>query len=163
MEFEGWVAARGPALLRLAFLLTGDHHLAEDITQTALIGVHRRWHRIERDDPDAYARRAVLNAHLDRKRRRASAELPADLAGWETTAAPDLAEALVARSQMWQVLATLPPRQRAVLVLRYYEDCDDRVIADLLDCSESTVRSNAARALAALRRTLPTSASGAES
>jgi RNA polymerase sigma-70 factor (sigma-E family) len=154
VEFDEYVAARGQALLRFAYVLTGDAHLAEDLVQEALVRLHGRWRRVNAaEHPDAYVRRAVVNADRDRRRRRSAAEVPVDAtSGWTDRAAHgDHGDALAERAAMWQALGSLPPRQRAVLVLRYYADCDDAAIGELLGCAEATVRSNAARALAALR------------
>ncbi|PPK64151.1 SigE family RNA polymerase sigma factor [Actinokineospora auranticolor] len=154
MTFDEYVRDRGQALLRFAYLLTGDRHLAEDLVQTALLKAHGRWRWVRAADrPDAYLRRILVNAHLDWRRRRSSTELPVEPGdSWFGAAsAADHAEGVAERARTWGALATLPPRQRAVLVLRFYEDCDDRAIAELLGCAESTVRSQASRALAALR------------
>ncbi|GLZ38625.1 SigE family RNA polymerase sigma factor [Actinokineospora sp. NBRC 105648] len=154
MTFDEYVRDHGQALLRFAYLLTGDRHLAEDLAQTALLKAHDRWRRVTAADrPDAYIRRILVNAHLDWRRKRSSTETPvAPGDAWFTAArTADHAEEVAARALTWSVLATLPPRQRAVLVLRFYEDCDDRAIAELLGCTEGTVRSQASRALASLR------------
>ncbi|MBM7776393.1 RNA polymerase sigma-70 factor (sigma-E family) [Actinokineospora baliensis] len=154
MGFDEYVRDRGQALLRFAYLLTGDRHLAEDLVQTALLKAHSRWRRVvAADHPDAYLRRIVVNAHLDWRRRRSSTEVPLHPgdAWFESARAADHADGVAAREQTWGALAALPPRQRAVLVLRFYEDRDDRTIAELLGCAESTVRSQASRALSSLR------------
>lgn len=155
--FDDYVASRGAALLRLAFLLTGDRHLAEDLTQDVLIRVYGRWPRIAgMAQVDAYVRRALVNTHVSWRRRRSSGEVPlaevsdaARAAG--TDAVPDGVQASAERDQAWRLLATLPRKQRAVLVLRFYEDLSDQEIAGVLGCSHATVRSQASRALAALR------------
>ncbi len=156
MRFEQLVTERTQPLLRLAFLLTGDRHLAEDVTQTALLGAFRSWQRVETArDPEAYVRRMLVNAAVDRGRRRSSTEVPTDvpddLPSPDGGPWPDLADAVVDRDELRRALAGLPPRARAVLVLRYYADLDDGEIAGLLGIGESSVRSSAARALAALR------------
>lgn len=156
--FDDYVASRGAALLRLAFMLTGDRHLAEDLTQDVLIRVYGRWSRVSGvEQIDSYVRRALVNAHVSWRRRRSSGEVP--LAEPSDAARPDAvstdgSEAAADRDQAWRLLATLPRRQRAVLVLRYYEDLPDREIADVLGCSAGTVRSQASRALATLRGSL---------
>jgi RNA polymerase sigma-70 factor (sigma-E family) len=158
--FDDYVASRGAALLRLAFMLTGDRHLAEDLTQDVLIRVYGRWSRIAgMAQLDAYVRRALVNSHVSWRRRRSSGEVPlaepSDVAsGSDAAALPDGAEAAAERDQAWRLLATLPRRQRAVLVLRYYEDLADPEIAEALGCSPATVRSQASRALATLRGNL---------
>lgn len=151
-SFDEYVVARGPALLRFAFLLVRDHHLAQDLVQEALVRSHRRWRFIERDDPDAYVRRAVLNQFLSWRRRRSSGERATF--GLVHSAEPtvaDLATGVADRHDMEHLLQTLPRQQRAVIVLRYYEDLDDKAIGALLDCSPATVRAHASRALARLR------------
>ena len=149
--FEEYVGARGPALLRLAFLLCSDRHLAEDLTQDVLIRAYRQWRRIGGlDRADAHVKRELVNEYLSWRRRRSSGELP--------TAEPapdrgmnDASEQLVQRDAAFRLLTALPKRQRAVLVLRFYEDLPDEQIADALGCSPATVRSQASRALATLR------------
>jgi RNA polymerase sigma-70 factor (sigma-E family) len=151
--FEQFMASRAPALLRFAYLLTGDRHLAEDLIQEALARAHRRWGRILRtDSPDAYVRRMVLNQLLSWQRKRSFGER-AMAAPPEPTGAvsADPADALAHRDEIWTALAALPPQQRAVLVLRYYEDLDDAAIADAIGCAPATVRGHAARALNRLR------------
>jgi RNA polymerase sigma-70 factor (sigma-E family) len=150
-SFEEYVTGRGPALLRVAYLLTQDRHRAEDLLQEVLVKAHRRWRRIEA--PDRYVRRAILHEYLSWRRRRSSHEAVLDTL--PDTAAPgdggDPAGPQADRDAVRAVLAGLPRRQRAVLVLRYYEDLDDREIATLLGCEVATVRSIASRALARLR------------
>ncbi|MGI8723122.1 MAG: SigE family RNA polymerase sigma factor [Geodermatophilaceae bacterium] len=156
MDFDEYVARRGQGLLRFGYVLSGDAHLAEDLVQTALLKAHRSWRRVMlADQPDAYLRRVILNTYLDHRRRRSATEVPLDCDGssWREGSSDDHAEGVVLRSEMWLALAELPRKQRAVLVLRYYEDCSDSAIAILLNCTESTVRSNASRALRALRGT----------
>jgi RNA polymerase sigma-70 factor (sigma-E family) len=150
MDFEAYVAARGQALLRFGYVLTGDAHLAEDLTQTALAQTYRHWRRVSRlDHPDAYVRKAMLNAHLSWRRRRSSTERPT--AEVEPGIAQDASAAVADRDEMRRLLDTLPPRARSILVLRYYADLDDPSIAALLGISASTVRATASRAIAALR------------
>src|SRR3954470_21087411 len=152
--FDDYVASRGAALLRLAFMLTGDRHLAEDLTQDVLARVYGRWTRIAGlEQVDAYVRRALVNTHVSWRRRRSSGEVPVaePVDPAVSDAGPDRAEAAAERDQAWRLLATLPRRQRAVLVLRYYEDLSDQEIAGILGCSPATVRSQASRALATLR------------
>lgn len=153
--FENFAMTRGPALLRLAVMLTGNRHDAEDLLQSAFVSVLRHWERVRAaGQPHAYVRRIVVNEHLSRRRRRRVREIfpattPVD------AVAPDSSQAVASRDAAWQLLATLPPQQRAVLALRYYEDLSDALIAELLGCSGATVRSNASRALATLRQALP--------
>jgi RNA polymerase sigma-70 factor (sigma-E family) len=154
VDFSEFVIARTPALLRFAYLLTGDGHLAEDLTQEALVRVHRRWSAIEHDGgPEPYVRAAILRQFLSWRRRRSSSELP--LAELPDLPDPQLrAERVVERDEMWSLLATLPRAQRAVMVLRYYEDLADADIALLLGCTAATVRVHAFKALGRLRSTL---------
>jgi RNA polymerase sigma-70 factor (sigma-E family) len=154
VDFAEFVTARTPALLRFAFLLTGDTHLAEDLTQEALVRVHKRWSLIERTEgPEPYVRKAILRQYLSWRRLRSSAEIPRA----ELPDRPDpdrVDEQFVGSDDMWSVLATLPRTQRAVLVLRYYEDLTDTDIATLLGCAPATVRVHAFRGLKRLRATL---------
>lgn len=147
--FDAFVAGRGPALLRLAYLLCGDRWLAEDLVQEVLAKAHRRWSRITAaEHPEAYVRRMVVNEHLNWRRRRATTEIigdPPELATPDGSAASDLTDAV------WAALSTLRRRQRAVIVLRYYEGLSDGEIAAVLDCAVGTVRSSASRAFAAMR------------
>jgi RNA polymerase sigma-70 factor (sigma-E family) len=167
--FEEYVRARGDALRRFAYLLCGDRHLGEDLVQEVLIKAYRRWSRIEADNPDAYLRTALVRSHVSWLRRRSSGERPrrGDAGpAVETTAdrpVPDFADQHAMRDDLWSRLDRLTRAQRAVLVLRYYEDLDDRQIAEVLRCAAPTVRVHAARGLARLRTALtpsPASASG---
>ncbi|GAB2608579.1 RNA polymerase sigma24 factor [Paractinoplanes abujensis] len=150
-SFDEFVQTRGWALLRFAYVLSGDSHLAEDLVQEVLARMHRRWAKVAAlHSAEAYVRKAILREFLSWRRRRASreavlAELP------ETAVAADPQHHVLVRDQMWQLLAGLPRAQRAVLVLRFYCDLPDAEIAALLDCGESTVRSQASRALAKMR------------
>jgi RNA polymerase sigma-70 factor (sigma-E family) len=151
--FDEYVTARSPMLLRFAYLLCGDRHLAEDLVQEVLIKAHRRWSSIEAENPDAYLKRALLHTHLSWRRRRSSAEVAgATIRDVATMAAFDDEHA--SREDMWALLATLSPRQRAVLVLRYFEDLDDRRIAELVGSTAAAVRVHAHRGLTTLRETL---------
>jgi RNA polymerase sigma-70 factor (sigma-E family) len=154
---EEFVAARGEALLRVALMLTGDAHAAEDLVQAVLAKAYPRWERISRlDQPEAYLRRILVHMHLRRSRRRWHREVPVPVVSdTESIAVADGAEERARHDAAWALLARLPARQRAVLVLRYYEDLPDSEIASVLGCRASTVRSQAARALATLRAALP--------
>jgi RNA polymerase sigma-70 factor (sigma-E family) len=141
----------GDRLLRLAYQLTHDRSAAEDVVQEALMNVYRSWRRRAPAvaNVEGYARRAVVNEFLRRRRLRSSTELV-------TSAPPEVGAAsfedsVVDRDVVWRALGTLPARQRAVLVLRYYEELPDARIAELIGAREATVRSLAARALTALR------------
>lgn len=150
--FDGFAAARGDALLRFAYLLCGDEHLAEDLVQSVLGRVYTKWARVSAvEHPEAYVKRMLVNEHLSWRRRLASREVVhATLPDAAARAPHDVAE----RDEAWRLLATLPRRQRAVLVLRYYEDLSDAAIAEALGCSAGAVRGYASRALAALRLTV---------
>jgi RNA polymerase sigma factor (sigma-70 family) len=129
VTFEELLAARGTAWRRLAYLLTGDRHLAEDLLQTALVQVYRRWRSVERGDaPDAYVRRIIVNTMIDWRRRRSWWERPSATGGLPEIASADgvdVADELASRDALWRLLDRLAPRARAVLVLRYYEDLID--------------------------------------
>lgn len=150
-SFEAYVAARGATLVRFAMLLTGDDHRAEDLVQDALTKAYLRWSRIRRsDNPDVYLRRLVLNGSRTWWRRRANRETPG-LTAAERAAPGDLGDDAAARDELWRLIAALPDQQRAVVVLRYYEDLDDATIAQILECTPGTVRTHAMRALHKLR------------
>ncbi|SEG61082.1 RNA polymerase sigma-70 factor, sigma-E family [Nonomuraea solani] len=152
-SFRAFVAGHQQSLMRTAYLLTGDAHQAEDLLQSVLLKVLGRWSRLSRvEHPEAYARKALLNQHISWRRRRVKTELP--------SAAPperpySTEDSTVARLVMRQALMRLPPRQRAVIVLRYYEDRTERETAELLNCSVGTVKSQAHYALARLRELAP--------
>lgn len=157
-DFDDFVVGRSAALLRFAYLLTGDRHLAEDLTQEALVRAHRRWHAITGDGgPEPYVRQAILRQYLSWRRRRSSTERPIAEPPDGPSDAPadrDLADRIVDADEMWTALSALPRSQRAVVVLRYYEDLPDAEIARLVGCSPSTVRVHAFHALHRLRAVL---------
>lgn len=131
--------------------MAGDPHRAEDLVQAALIRTHSHWRRVSViARPDLYVRRAILNEHISSRRSRWAGVLlrPGAL---EARSSPDPAGASVERSEMLQRLQAVSPRQRAVLILRFYEDMSDTEIAAVLDCSFGTVRGHVSRALATLR------------
>jgi RNA polymerase sigma-70 factor (sigma-E family) len=154
VTFEEYVRSRGPALVRLARLLTGDEYRAEDLAQDVLARAFVHWRRVQRADrPDVYVRRMLVNANASWWRRRSSGETPIDRRSDRPSDRPEADHGVLAaeRDAMWRLVAALPDRQRAVLVLRYYEDLDDATIAEILDCSPATVRTHAMRALNTLR------------
>ncbi|TDO45791.1 RNA polymerase sigma-70 factor (sigma-E family) [Kribbella sp. VKM Ac-2527] len=152
MEFEEYASARGQELVRLGFTLSGDYQRAEDLAQIALMQAFRSWRRVQRaDDPHTYVRKILVNSYLSMTRRRSYTEAPAADLDPEHTV-PDPATDIVNSDDLWRALATLSARERVVLVLRYYQDLDDRTIADLLGIKPSSVRSTASRALATLRK-----------
>lgn len=152
MEFEQFVRDRSPALVRFASALCADHPgLGEDVVQEVLLRLHRRWATVSQlDAVDAYARRAIVNEYLSWRRKWARV-IPYNVLPRPRSVPPEPIEQLADRSQMAEHLAGLPPRQRAVLVLRFYEGLSDGEIAALLGCRSVTVRGYASRALAALR------------
>ena len=159
VTFEQFAMARLPSLLRYAVVLTGDRELAQDVVQEVLARAQVRWRRIsEADSPEAYVRRMVLNEYLSWRRSWAARHVHAvgerliDL-DEARGGVSDHAQGVVDADELWHRLATLGRKQRAVLVLRYYEQLDDSAIADLLGCSPATVRSQASRALKTLRLT----------
>jgi len=160
-DFAAYMQARQPALLRTAFLLTGDRHTAEDVVATALAKLYLSWDKVrERDSVDGYVRRIIANETTSLWRR-----------PWRRREV--VADALPERSheeryddgratEVWRAVTSLPSRQRAVVVLRYYEELSEAEIADVLGISRGTVKSQASRALATLRATHPDLASGLE-
>lgn len=152
MRFDEFAAARLPAVLRFAGVLTGDRGLAEDVVQEVLIRAHKRWPQIgELERPELYVRKMVVNEYLS-WRRRSWRLVPGGAAqDVDDRLAPDHALGLAERLALLAELGKLPRRQRAVLVLRYYEGLPDKEIADVLGCAPGTVRGYASRALAALR------------
>ncbi len=154
--FDDFVAVRGQALLRFALMLCGDQHRAEDLVQSALAKAYPRWARLSAmERPEAYLKTVLVHDHLRWWRRRSSAEVPLAMPPADTLVS-DGTEAHASRDAAWELIRRLPNRQRAVLALRYYEDLSDDEIAVVLGCSPSTVRSQAARALSALRAAIPT-------
>ncbi|MFE9205608.1 SigE family RNA polymerase sigma factor [Micromonospora sp. NPDC007230] len=152
MTFEEFVGEQGDALLRLSYVLTGDRHLAEDLTQTALADAYRHWRKVAvATNPEAYVRRMLVNAHLSWRRRRWTTERPVEVGETDAGTLADPGEGIASRDAMRVLLTGLAPRARTVLVLRYYADLDDRAIAEAMGVSESSVRATASRALAALR------------
>jgi RNA polymerase sigma-70 factor (sigma-E family) len=152
LDFEEFVAARGAALVRIARGLLRDPHHAEDVVQDVLAKALVKWSTIQRvNDPDAYVRRMVVNACTSFFRRAARREHASDHESLPEGSSRDASGDVAERDRMLSLLRRLPPKQRAVLVLRHYEGLPDAEIADLLGSSPVTVRSNAHRGLAALR------------
>lgn len=152
-DFESWVTARGPDLLRFAYVLTGNAADAEDAVQDALAKAIGSWRRIcAADDPDAYVRRMVVNAHTSwwRKFRRKEAPVAEVRPSGET----DHVEAMSYDDRLWQACLRLPEQQRTAIVLRFYEDMDYPAIAAVTGVREGSVRSRVSRGLAALRADL---------
>jgi RNA polymerase sigma-70 factor (sigma-E family) len=150
-EFAEFAAAAGDRLRRTAYLLCGDWHRASDLTQEALIRVYVAWPRLERGGGlMAYARRAVVSVAVDASRRRSSTEVPAP-ADEGVASGHDLAARVSDRDALMQALARLPERQRACVVLRYFEDLPVADVAAVLEVAEGTVKSQTSRAIDALR------------
>ncbi|MGH3743571.1 MAG: SigE family RNA polymerase sigma factor [Mycobacteriales bacterium] len=146
--FERFVLAAYPGLMRRAFLLVGDHGHAEDLVQGALTTAYLRWRKVR--EPHAYLRTVMTRSAIGMRTRRWRGEYPTDPLPdrprpEDPQADVDLADAVR------RALMALPPEQRAVVVLRYFEDCPEAEIAEILGCSAGTVKSRASRALAALR------------
>jgi RNA polymerase sigma-70 factor (sigma-E family) len=151
-EFGQFMTARWPGLVRLAYGLTGDRWLAEDIAQAALASAYAAWWRVRRaDDPDAYVRRILINTSHRRFRRRRVAEQAHEPQQLPDAAVADPAELIGERSALLAALRELPTRQRAIVLLRYWDDLSDAQVAAVLGCAPGTVRSQASRALAKLR------------
>lgn len=153
-DFVAYVDARAASLLRIACLMTaGDRHAAEDLVQTALERAYVAWPRIKRQAAqDSYVRSILTRAAIDRTRgRQRRGEVLVD----EVPEAGDEVVGPEDRDELWTLLESLSPRQRAVLVLRYYEDLSEAEIAATLGISVGTVKSQASRALAALRQRTP--------
>ena len=150
-EFDEWVAARGPALLRLARALTGDAAQADDLVQEALARALPRWSRISAmADPYAYVRRMVVNERTSWWRRFQRRETPTDTVPDAAVADPEPDD----HDRIWAACRRLPEVQRTAVVLRYYEQLEYAEIAELTGVREGTVRSRVSRGLAVLREEL---------
>lgn len=153
-EFASFMAARQPALLRTAYLLSGNRADAEDLVQTALAKLYLSWDKVlSRDSVDAYVRRILVNENNSMWRRPFKRrELATDELPEHATQAEEYDDR---SSVLWQFVQTLPRKQRAVVVLRYYEELSEAETADILGVSVGTVKSQASRALASLRARAP--------
>jgi RNA polymerase sigma-70 factor (sigma-E family) len=154
-DYAHFVRTRTHALLRSAYLLTGDQHLAEDLVQEALARTHRAWLRLERpENAEAYARRVMYHAQVSFWRRPKVAEvLPGEIVAGPT--GEDPAEAAVQRVTLRRALLALTAKQRAVIVLRFFEDHTEAEAAQLLGVSVSTIKTQTGRALDRLRKLVP--------
>jgi RNA polymerase sigma-70 factor (sigma-E family) len=154
--FEDFVLTRGTRLARFAYVLCGNHHLAEDLVQEVLARLHPRWSKIDRDvsHPEAYVRTAIVREYLSWRRRRMNSEASVADVPEALHPGPDSAQRQAERDELWRALSALPRSQRAVLVLRFYEDLSDARIAEVLGCRAVTVRGYAMRGLAQLRTAL---------
>ena len=149
-EFAAFVAARSHALLRTAYLLTGDDQAAEDLLQTALLSTLRHWRRIrDRESLEAFVRRVMVNERRSWFRRRASSEIT--VATIHDRPGPDVHARVDDGELLQRALLTLPQRQRATLVLRFFDDLSEAEVATILGCSVGTVKSQTSKGLARLR------------
>lgn len=152
-RFDAFVRARTATLFRTAYLLTGDYQLAEDLVQTTLLRVYQRWSRVEAmDQPVAYARKILVSQSVSWWRRRSARERPGldhDEPSW-AGGVDEVAE----HERVWRAVLSLPPRQRAVTVLRYYEDLSEAQIAATLDMAPGTVKSHSHAAVRRLGQLL---------
>ena len=148
-SFEDFVVARSRRLQRMAYLLTRDHHLAQDLVQTTYAKVWPHWSRIVDGDPEAYVRRVMINTYLSWWRRKWRGETPTEEVPDEGRPAEH--GQIDERTGLMAALGRLPPRQRAVIVLRFLEDLSEAETADVLNCSVGNVKSQASRALRKLR------------
>ncbi len=160
MTYEEFVNSRLPALLRYATMLTGDPHTATDVVQETMIRVQLS-HVVRSAAPERYVRRMLTNVFLDTRRGSWLRRVVLRAEPTEPPAVPDHAEHAAERDRMWHLLSGLPPRQRAAVVLRFYEELPDAEIAEVLGCAVGTVRGYISRALATLRAELaPASTAG---
>jgi RNA polymerase sigma-70 factor (sigma-E family) len=151
VAFAEFAAGSQASLMRTALLLTGDWQAAEDLLQSALLRVYLHWGRSASwDSPLAYSRKVVVNLYATRRRRRWHAEVP-HAAPVAAAVGADPADEIVARRELMEALTALPRHQRAVLVLRFYEDMSVEETADVLGCSTGTVKSRTQRGLKRLR------------
>jgi len=153
-DYVEFVEAAGASLRQTAFLICGDWHRADDVVQDALYKLYLSWPKVDRTrSPVAYARRIVVNAALDSGRRPWRREVPTDVTP-ERVQSADPAIGIADRDEVLTALSSLGPRQRACIVLRYYEDLSIDQTAEILGCSTGTVKSQAARALETLRHAI---------
>jgi RNA polymerase sigma-70 factor (sigma-E family) len=154
-EFQSFMIGRWPRLMRTAYLLTGEQHAAEDLVQSTLERVFVAWRKVgSADDPEAYVRRVMMNAHARRHRRKLKEFLaPKDDSPLvrEIADTGDRIAQVDDRSALLKALAQLPARQREAVVLRYWEDLTETQVAEAMGCSVGTVKSNAAKGIAKLR------------
>lgn len=153
-EFEAFVATHGEGLMRYGYLLTGNAADAEDLVQNTLVKVYLAWSRIsDEGSPVAYTRKAMARTNVSQWRSRTRRVRVEDEAVLDRSASDsdDFVSSAAERDEVWRLLATLGPRQRSCVVLRYYEDLPIAEIADVLGCGIGTVKSQLSRAMAALR------------
>ena len=160
VDLREFVSARGAALSRAAYLLTGDHQAAEDLVQDTYVVLVRRWQKSGSLDPEAYVRRILYSRFVDGWRRRRLLELP--WASPPDAAGGDEAGTATDRLTLQDALVRLTPKQRAVLVLRFYEDLTEQQAAAALGVSPNTVKSQTRVALQRLRELVPDAAASFE-
>ncbi len=154
-EFAEYFAARRDAVRRTAYALCGDWHRADDLAQTAFVALHRRWRKIrDRGALDAYVRKTLVRAMIDETRRPWRRERYVEEMPEVASSDSEVGDAVATRSALLGGLRRVPPRQRAVLVLRFLEGLDVAAVAEAMKCSEGTVKSQTARGLATLRDVL---------
>ncbi|HKS45563.1 MAG TPA: SigE family RNA polymerase sigma factor [Amycolatopsis sp.] len=154
-EFAEYFAAKRDFVRRTAYLLCGDWHHADDLAQTAFVSLHRRWHRIrDRAATDAYLRKTLVRASIDESRRPWRREQQMERLPEPEPGTDALDEQVATRADLLNGLRDVPPKQRVVLVLRYFEGLDVAAVAKALGCSEGNVKSQTARGLANLRAAL---------
>lgn len=155
-DFDAYVAARQARHLRTAFLLTGDRHLAEDLVQNAYAKLYLAWHRVGRiENLDGYVRRMIVNEHTSWWRRAWwRNEVVVDGIPEQRHPDDDSVADVAQRDALWSIVLGLPPRQRAAVVLRFYEDLSVQQTAEVLGCTEGTVKSQTSKGIAAMRQAL---------
>jgi RNA polymerase sigma-70 factor (sigma-E family) len=154
-DFAEYFAARRDAVRRTAYMLCGDWHRADDLAQTAFVALHRRWTKIrDRAATDAYVRKTLVRASIDESRRPWRREWQSETLPEPVDDSPGLDELVATREDLLAALREVPPKQRAVLVMRYFEGLDVTSAAQALGCSEGNVKSQTARGLANLRQVL---------
>ncbi|HWJ81161.1 MAG TPA: SigE family RNA polymerase sigma factor [Nocardioides sp.] len=151
--FTEFCGARADALFRTAYLMVGDHQLAQDLLQEALVKTLLAWPRLsDRGNLEAYTRRVIVTTSISWRRRRSFHERPQE--PLPELSGPDAAEAVVTHGALVAALRTVPPRQRAAIVLRYYQDLTEQQTADAMGCSVGAVKSQVSAGLRRLRETL---------
>jgi RNA polymerase sigma-70 factor (sigma-E family) len=150
MAFAEFMSARSASLFRTAYLIVGDHQLAQDLLQESLIKTYMAWPRLrDLSKAEGYTRKTIVTTAISWRRRRSFHERPLDLL--PDTAVPDSGEAVTTHVSVVAQLCTLPPRQRAAIVLRYYEDLSVAQTADVMGCSVGAVKSHVSTGLVRLR------------
>jgi len=152
-RFSDFVRSRTPVLIRVAYLLCGEQHAAEDLLQTALAKTAAKWKQLRAADPEPYVRKVMYREQVSRWRKGWHREVPVQAPPEQASSDPSATSDL--RLAMQQALLRLPPRQRLVIVLRYYEDLTETQVAEALGCSVGTVRSRTGRAIDKLRAAMP--------